>query len=588
MRRLSFRAQLFLSALAAAVLALAVAGGVVADSMRARANASIEHTLVAHARLTAELLARASPALSASHQEEAVRIGELISARVTLVAGDGRVVGDSSETAATLPHMPNHATRPEIVQARMAGLGTARRYSTTLRIDMLYVAVPVGHSDVSIARVALPLTDARQQLRIVMRALLAALGIALAGAVLIAWVLTGRIGARVRAIAEAARRYRAGDLTGARVPYGRDELGVVATALDESVHELGRRVEELARDRARMEAILGSMTEGVIIVDGAGRLQLANGAARRMLALEDAAIGRHYLEVNRHPILDGLLSEALGGEVPSPRELSLPNAGARLAMAYAAPAAGAQAFGAVLVLHDVTEERRVDRVRRDFVANVSHELRTPLTAIRGYAEALAEDDVSADQRRQFVEILTRHTARMERLVRDLLRLARLDAGQDTLHAATINTRDLMQGVQDDLSRMLDERGQRVEISIAPGAETFTADEAKLREVLQNLIVNASTYAPAGTRVSLDASLDGRRFAIAVSDEGPGIPEADLSRVFERFYRVDKSRARDPGGTGLGLAIVRHLVELHGGEVRAENLAPAGTRVVITLPQEPAP
>jgi two-component system phosphate regulon sensor histidine kinase PhoR len=257
-------------------------------------------------------------------------------------------------------------------------------------------------------------------------------------------------------------------------------------------------------------------------------------------------------------------------------------------MAYAAPAAGAQAFGAVLVLHDVTEERRVDRVRRDFVANVSHELRTPLTAIRGYAEALAEDDVSADQRRQFVEILTRHTARMERLVRDLLRLARLDAGQDTLHAATINTRDLMQGVQDDLSRMLDERGQRVEISIAPGAETFTADEAKLREVLQNLIVNASTYAPAGTRVSLDASLDGRRFAIAVSDEGPGIPEADLSRVFERFYRVDKSRARDPGGTGLGLAIVRHLVELHGGEVRAENLAPAGTRVVITLPQEPAP
>jgi two-component system phosphate regulon sensor histidine kinase PhoR len=483
--------------------------------------------------------------------------------------------------------MQNHATRPEIVQARTAGLGTARRYSETLRIDMLYVAVPVRHSDVSFARVALPLTDVQQQLSSVMRALLAALGIALAGAVAIAWVLTGRIGARVRAIAEVARRYRAGDLTGARVPYGRDELGTVATALDESVHELGRRLEELARDRARMEAILGSMTEGVIIVDGAGRLQLANDAARRMLALDDAAIGRHYLEVNRHPILDGLLSEALGGEVPSPRELSLPSAGGRSAMAYAAPAAGAQAFGAVLVLHDVTEERRVDRVRRDFVANVSHELRTPLTAIRGYAEALAEEDVSADQRRQFVEILTRHTARMERLVRDLLRLARLDAGQDTLHAATINTRDLMQGVQDDLSRMLDERGQRVEISIAPGAETFTADEAKLREVLQNLIVNASTYAPAGTRVSLDASLDGRRFVIAVSDEGPGIPAADLSRVFERFYRVDKSRARDPGGTGLGLAIVRHLVELHGGEVRAENLEPAGARVAITLPQEPA-
>ena len=214
----------------------------------------------------------------------------------------------------------------------------------------------------------------------------------------------------------------------------------MARVLDDSVQDLGRRLDELARDRARMEAILAGMIEGVIVVDPQGRLQMVNEAARRMLRLDEFAPGRHYLETIRHPAIAGLVGAALGGATPEALQLSPPRDPSRTIMARAAPAASGGAHGAVLVLHDITELRRADQMRRDFVANVSHELRTPLTAIRGYVEALAEGDVSAEDSRRFLEIIARHTQRMERLVKDLLRLARLDAGQETLDVSRVTTR----------------------------------------------------------------------------------------------------------------------------------------------------
>src|SRR5437867_2158371 len=242
------------------------------------------------------------------------------------------------------------------------------------------------------------------------------------------------------------------------------------------------------------------------------------------------------------------------------------------------------AHGAVVVLHDITELRRADQIRRDFVANVSHELRTPLTAIRGYVEALGESDATADERRQFLDIIARHTHRMERLVKDLLRLARLDAGQESIDITACDTRGLVNGVVTDLAPALGDRRQRVAVSIGPGAETVRGDAAKLHDVLRNLIANAVTYAPENSAIAVEATRGEHGVEISVCDEGPGIPEDDLSRVFERLYRVDKSRARDPGGTGLGLAIVKHLVELHDGQVRAENRPERGAKFTITLPR----
>jgi len=581
----TFQVKFFLAALTSAVIALVVAGALFAWMMRRQIDGQIETTLVAQARLAADLLARGTPALTMPALDaEADRLGALTATRVTLIAPDGRVLGDSSETLDGVAAMENHGQHPEVVDARTSGLGRAKRHSDTLKVDILYIAVPVHHPALAFVRLARPLTNVRQQLRAVLAVTMTALGLAFAGATLMAWIFSARIGRRVHDVEELAGRYRRGDLTPPQMDFGDDELGAVARSLDESVQEVGRRLAEQARDRGRMEAILAGMVEGVIVVDPQGRLQLANDAARRILKLDGVAIGRPYVETIRHPAIAELVAAALVDRKPEPLQLSPPRDSSRTIIARAAPATGDSAHGVVVVMHDITDLRRADQIRRDFVANVSHELRTPLTAIRGYVEALTEGDTDPEESRRFMAIIVRHTERMERLVKDLLRLARLDAGQETLDLMDCDTRALAQAVVADLARALDERHQHVEIAVALDLDTVRGDPAKLHDALRNLVANAVTYAPEHTTIRIEVGAVDGRVAVSVSDEGPGIPEDDLSRVFERFYRVDKSRARDPGGTGLGLAIVKHLVELHRGEVRAENRAEGGARFIVTLPR----
>jgi two-component system phosphate regulon sensor histidine kinase PhoR len=582
--RASFQAKFFFAAISAAIIALGVAGVLFATTMRRQIDARVDATLVAEARMAADLLARGGPVVSVPElNEEAGRLGQLIGARVTFIAPDGRVLGDSAETLDGLAAVDNHAQRPEVVEARQHGLGRSRRYSATVKMDMLYVAVRVQHPAIAFVRVALPLTDVRLQLWSVLTATLAALAVALLGGAAIAWIFSARIGKRVRLIAGVADRYRRGDLTPPRLGFGDDELGSVARALDESVQEVGRRLGEQARDRARMEAILAGMVEGVIVVDPQARLQLVNDAARQMLKLEEVWIGRQYIETIRMPAIAELVAGVLVGRTPDALQVSPPRDPSRTIMARAAPAAGRAEHGVILVLHDITDLRRTDQIRRDFVANVSHELRTPLTAIRGYVEALGETGCSVEDNRRFLDIIARHTQRMERLVKDLLRLARLDAGQESLDIIVCDTRSLAEAVVADMTPAAVVRRQRIDVAIGLGAETVRADAAKLHDALSNLMANAIIYGPEDTTVRIHAERVDGRVAISVSDEGPGIPDEDLSRVFERFYRVDKSRARDPGGTGLGLAIVKHLVELHGGTVRAENGHEHGARFTIGLP-----
>jgi two-component system phosphate regulon sensor histidine kinase PhoR len=589
---MTFQGKLFSAATGAAVIGLAVAGVLFASTTARRNDERIEQTLVAHAKLAAELVSRSEPAASRAagaglidlYQPEANRIGQLIDARVTFITRDGVVVGDSAETEAGVAGMENHGRRPEVIDARDHGLGISRRHSDTINLDMLYVAVPVMHPTIGFVRVAVPLSSVRQQLLSTMATTLVALNVALISALLIGWRLSSRIGQRVRTVAAVAERYREGDLSPAGVDYGEDELGSVARALDQSVQAVAQQLAEQARDRSRMEAILAGMIEGVIVVDPQGRLQLVNDAAKRMLKLdEDLPLGHHYVESIRHPKIAELVASALAGKPPEALEMSPPRDSSRTIMARAAAAAGGSAHGAVLVLHDITDLRRADQIRRDFVANVSHELRTPLTAIRGYVEALSDGDVTPDNSRRFLDIIERHTARMERLVKDLLRLARLDAGQETLDITSCDSRNLINAVVAELASALEQRRQHVDVAIGAGAESVRADPAKLHDVLRNLVANAITYSPEQTTIRVETTRGGASTIFSVSDEGPGIPEEDLSRVFERFYRVDKSRARDPGGTGLGLAIVKHLVELHKGTVAAENHAAGGARVSVTLP-----
>jgi two-component system, OmpR family, phosphate regulon sensor histidine kinase PhoR len=353
----------------------------------------------------------------------------------------------------------------------------------------------------------------------------------------------------------------------------------IESAASQTVQQLTQQVADLTIDRARIEAVLSGMVEGVLAVDSSGRLRLINDAVRQMLNLEEIALGRHYVEAVRHPVIVEQLAGALRSDHSAPAEVTLAN---RVFSARATPAR-ATGGGAVLVLHDITDLRGADRMRRDFVANVSHELRTPLTAISGYVEALLDEPSSTEQQRKFLEVIDRHTVRMERLVRDLLRLARLDAQQEAAERHPSDVASLFRAVAADLARPIERGHVQVEMVVEPEARIALFDPVKLHDALRNLLENAVNYSPDGGHIRLGARVDGRDLALTVSDDGPGLPESDLNRVFERFYRVEKSRAGGPGGTGLGLSIVRHLVELHGGRVQAENQPGGGALFTIRLP-----
>jgi two-component system phosphate regulon sensor histidine kinase PhoR len=577
-----FRTKVFVGAFAAAALSLLALSGLMAWQVRERQRAAIERHLSDEAYLAADLLSKATAlADESSLDAEADRLGELISARVTFIAGDGRVVGDSTQTEAELRTLENHLTRPEVVAAREHGFGSSERYSGTISTDMVYVAVRATHPVVSYVRLALPLTDVDAQLAAIVRATLGALAASIPLALLVSWFFSTSLSRRVSAIARVAERYSSGDLTRPIYDHGSDELGTVARALDDSVQQLGGRIEELSRDRARMEAILSGMVEGVLVVDRQGRLQLVNRAAQQMLRVEPSAAGRPYLEVIRHPDIAAQLTAALHGEEIGGQELTLARDPGRTLLTRAAPVSGPSG-GAVLVLHDITDLRRADQIRRDFVANVSHELRTPLTAIRGYVEALLDGPSDAESTHKFLEIIARHSTRMERLVKDLLRLARLDARQEILETAHCDIKQIFSAVTADLAQTIEDKGQRVTMDVVAEARHVEGDPAKLHDIIRNLVENAVNYSPENTEVRLGAAQDNGTYTITVADSGPGIPNEDLTRVFERFYRVDKSRSR-PGGTGLGLAIVKHLVELHGGEAVADNRPEGGAVFTIKLP-----
>jgi len=474
-----------------------------------------------------------------------------------------------------------------VVQAREHGVGQVRRHSDTVNIDMLYVAVTANHPLVRYVRLAMPASEVDAQLRAVRRISLVALAVGVPLAMLVAWMSTAPLARRVQAMAGAARAFKAGDLAPVPRDFGTDELGSVAHTLDDVARELSRRVGDLSQDRARIDAIVAGMVEGVLVVDNEGHIQRLNAAARQMLGVGEAVMGKPFELALRDPAIADQLSRALRGQADAFVELPLQRDPSRTIVARASAVPSDRGGGAVVVLHDISDIRRVDRMRQDFVANVSHELRTPLTVVRGYAEALAEGSVDGCDVAEFGSVINRHATKMERLVTDLLRLARLDAQQETLTLAPCELDSVFQDVIQDLKPLIDSKRQQVVIHVAAGADSVVADAGKLHDVIRNLVENAVTYSPEAAEIRLEAWSIDNGVRLTVADNGPGIPVEELPRIFERFYRVDPSRAR-PGGTGLGLAIVKHLVELHGGQVSAVNSALGGAVFTVVLPPRPLP
>jgi len=585
---MKLRTRLFLAAFGVAGLTLVLAGIVVAWSLQGQLLSRIETELVAETELVGELVERLDGNTPISVLDsEADTLGGRLGARVTFIAAGGQVVGDSAEDGTVLLSMENHRSRPEVETAANEGFAVTRRYSTTVEADLLYVALRVNHPDVSFVRLALPLTEVDEQLASVKNATILGLFIALAGALVLAWISSTAMTRRVQSIAAVARRYADGDLTPEIADYGNDEIGIVARALGASVQELGRRLSEISRNRRLTEAILSSMVEGVLVVDARGRVQMANSAVRKLLQITETPIDRHYVELIRNPGIAKQVGLALGDGGSTSSEITLSTEPTSACLASVTPYVGQDEPGVVLVLHDVTDYRRAEQIRQDFVANVSHELRTPLTAIRGSIDALSEEsDVSVQQHR-FLDIISRHSLRMERLVADLLRLARLDAGQEEIVCASCATHSVFSNVTAEIAPLLQDKHQSIEVNINEDSEMFVADPVKIHDVLKNLLENASHYSPSESVLELSANIDdkGKNILLSVRDRGSGIPDMDLPRVFERFYRVEQSRARNPGGTGLGLAIVKHLIGLHDGKIDVVNRPGGGSVFTVYLPRK---
>lgn len=502
--------------------------------------------------------------------EEEARITET---RATIIAHDGVVLADSEADPKT---MENHAGRPEIAAALSGKVGSSTRLSHTVGVEFLYLAVPSGDK---IVRLAYPLVSIQQHIADIrsnlVRATILALLLALGLAVMIAEVISRRL----RRIVRFAEQVAAGNLSARIAETSGDEIAQVAMALDRTARRLEEMFAAVREKRSELEALLNSMTDGVIAVSPDMKVRWANHAIADIVR-QHIRIGSSVIEVLRHPDFLATLGAALKSKH---RESSIAASlsGRRSFLVNAEPLPDG---GVVSVLHDISEVERVEKTRRDFIANVSHELRTPLTSIRGYAETLIESDgLLNDSAREFLQVIRRNAERMGRLTEDLLVLARVESGEEKLDLRPHSARQLLAESVSSLQE--NTRAAEVELTVESIPDwSVMADSYAVHQVFGNLISNALRYAQSGKKIIIGAHEQAGGIEFFVRDFGPGIASEHLPRIFERFYRVDKARSRESGGTGLGLAIVKHIVLNHGGAVRVESAVGHGTTFFFLLPK----
>ncbi|MGH7656916.1 MAG: sensor histidine kinase [Gemmatimonadales bacterium] len=525
----------------------------------------------------AALVRAALPADPAAWPAFARRISGETGRRITLIDQSGVVVADSDVPVSELGTLENHSDRPEVAAALGGTTGAGQRHSETTGRDFVYVAVPGGPG---VVRVAASLEMADVMLSRVQRSVAVAALIALMVGLLLA-VLAGQSVARpLVAISSAARAIAAG--TPPRFPHSRiPEIDALVRALRQMHVQLNERFVALRHEQEETAALVESMVEGVLASDARGRISLANSAALKLLGYGDDAELPELAQLFRAKPAREVVDEVLSGRSVMARETDVDG---RTMLISARPL---PTGGAVVVLHDLTEVRRLETVRRDFVANVSHELKTPLTSISGYAETLVAEQPDNETTRRFLQVIRDNAQRMQRLVDSLLDLSRIESGtwRPETEAADLGTvvREAWTGLAERAAR----RGVSLDPDLAPGAGMVRADPGALDQVLRNVLENALRYAPPGSAITLRSRARDDGVVISISDQGPGIPREHLPRIFERFYRADLARSRDDGGTGLGLAIVRHLVEAHGGWVDAHSVLGEGTTVSCWFPADAA-
>jgi two-component system phosphate regulon sensor histidine kinase PhoR len=582
--RLGARGKLFLVTLALLVVSLAASEVYLLPSIERDLTDRIRQDLYVRLRLVAERAANyAQPTDTAPDWDLlADRLGTLAQARVTFIKEDGHVVGDSEVLAQNLGALENHRERPEVAAVFDGRTTDNIRYSSTTHQRMLYAATKVPGNSKMVARVSLPLAwvdNAKSRTRAL---LLGGAMVALLAAVLMSSAAAVILSRGLRGLTAVARRMAGGDLDARSRLESADEIGELGRTLDHLAANLSRSVRELRDDRDLLGRILESMREGVLVMDGEHRILLANPSLREMLLLDSDVTGRSTIEVIRNAELQSIVEKAIAASEPMAGEIEVGGIKPRRLLVHASRISG-EPRALVLVLFDVTEMRRLETVRRDFVANVSHELRTPVASVRSAAETLRmaiEHDPKAAT--QFIDIIERNGRRLGELINDLLDLSRIEAKEYRLKVETSDLRPLCEKTVSAFAERASSRNMRLAVEIPDGFPAAAVDVSAFDRILTNLVDNALKYCPDGASVSVGARESGAKLQVMVSDSGPGIDAKHLPRLFERFYRVDNGRSRDMGGTGLGLSIVKHLVEAMGGEVSVESLPGKGATFAFTL------
>ncbi|MFZ2948185.1 MAG: ATP-binding protein, partial [Desulfuromonadaceae bacterium] len=525
--------------------------------------------------------------LATPPQPLAESIGSTIKARVTIIAPDGTVIGDSDVGPARLAQLENHLRRPEVQEALRNGSGSAVRYSETLRTSMLYSAVTYGGGTVEgVIRLAMPLeylASARSTLHgVVGGATLVTICIAL----LFSYVLSNLTSKPLRDMADVAARIGHGE-SKTRIPVlSNDEIGMLAGVLNDMSERIEDQVQRLSSEKQRLDTILSSMGEGIMVTAPDGVITLVNPAFRRLFSITGEVEGKKLVEISRHPDLLEAFNDLGKPDVNElVREISLQPNDCTLFTHWVPLDVDGIRQGIVAVFHDISDLKKMENMRRDFVANVSHELRTPVTVIKGYAETLLDGILTSDPARavRFVEIISSHSERLTNLINDILTLSSLETKEAQVDLNPIDVSETITKT----CRLLQERALQKNIAIVnetAGAAVprVMADQGRLEQVVVNLLENAIKYTPEGGTVRLNTEDSGAFVRVSVADTGIGIPFKDLPRIFERFYRVDEARTREQGGTGLGLAIVKHIVQLHGGDVSVASEPGRGSIFSFTL------
>jgi two-component system, OmpR family, phosphate regulon sensor histidine kinase PhoR len=571
--------------------------------------------VVARLEAQASLLAAEVPEGIVLGDAWARRAAARTKARSTVIAADGRVLADSEEPSRLLA---NHGNRPEVTEALRSGSGRAVRFSQTVSRTLVYFArsVPTAAGAPFVLRLSVPLEATSQVSGSFRRDFLGIAAVSLVVALLIAALWARGIARQLRRMIGFARSVSQGAMPGRLPVASRDELADLAAALNAMAADLKDTVQRLEAEGRRSRTIMESMGEGLLVLDAHGKISLLNPAAEKLLCLDArAALGQTPLEVIRSHELDDLVRTAAAADAGTGAEITLvyPRRRTLAGTAVAMRDAHGANQGTVVALRDVTQVKRLEEIRMEFVLNVSHELRTPLTAIRGYAETLLGGGLTdGENAKKFLEIIHRHSERLGRLLNDLLELSNIELQRTALHLRAVPCADAARQSTALLAPQAEAKSIRLVAAVSEDVPPVLADRDRLVQILVNLVDNAVKYTPHGGKVTvaarrLTAGTRGRAGAgeagpplpvvpaglsdaveFSVTDTGIGIPEKDLPRLTERFYRVDKARSREMGGTGLGLAIVKHLVAAHNGTLSIESTLGEGTQVRVLLPAAPTP